>query len=201
MWERALTSAPCRINNPIIATFRAATGLPPSVQITSGLRISQQAACINDVQSQLSRASISAPQPVSVLRASSRGPYSVAVRSSVSPQSFWADTSAPQFSGGAMTVGLSVRGPIPVSEPDASQTIGSRFNGVVHVMNLARIKFRAINAASSPWRLFLVVRAREAPVVGQTMMRSLQRQAAGRHGRLPFKVCHAVFNGSHKSPT
>ena len=138
MWERALTSAPCRINNPIIATFRAATGLPPSVQITSGLRISQQAACINDVQPQLSRASISAPQPVSALRASSRGPYSVAVRSSVSPKSFWADTSAPQFSGGAMTVGLSVRGPIPVSEPDASQTIGSRFNGVVHVMTLAR---------------------------------------------------------------
>ena len=138
MWERALTSEPCRINNPIIATFRAATRLPPSVQITSGLRISQQAACINDVQSQLSLASISAPQPVSVLRASSRGPYSVAVRSSVSPKSFWADTSAPQFSGGAMTVGLSVRGPIPVSEPDASQTIGSRFNGVVHVMTLMR---------------------------------------------------------------
>ena len=140
MWERALASAPCRINNPIIATFRAATRLPPSVQITSGLRISQQAACINDVQSQLSLASISAPQPVSVLRASSRGPYSVAVRSSVSPKSFWADTSAPQFSGGAMTVGLSVRGPIPVSEPDASQTIGSRFNGVVHVMTLLRTK-------------------------------------------------------------
>ena len=138
MWERALTSAPCRINNPIIATFRTATGLPPSVQITSGLRISQQAACINDVQPQLSRASISAPQPVSVLRASSRGPYSVAVRSSVSPKSFWADTSAPQFSGGAMIVGLSVRGPIPVSKPDASQTIGSRFNGVVHVMTLGR---------------------------------------------------------------
>ena len=138
MWERALTSAPCRINNPIIATFRAATGLPPSVQITSGLRISQQAACINDVQPQLSRASISAPQPVSVLRASSRGPYSVAVRSSVSPKSFWADTSAPQFSGGAMIVGLSVRGPIPVSEPDASQTIGSRFSGVVHVMTPVR---------------------------------------------------------------
>ena len=138
MWEGALTSAPCRINNPIIATFRAATGLPPSVQITSGLRISQQAACINDVQPQLSRASISAPQPVSVLRASSRGPYSVAVRSSVSPKSFWADTSAPQFSGGAMIVGLSVRGPIPVSEPDASQTIGSQFNGVVHVMTLRR---------------------------------------------------------------
>ena len=146
MWERALTSAPCRINNPIIATFRAATGLPPSVQITSGLRISQQAACINDVQPQLSWASISAPQPVSVLRASSRGPYSVAVRSSVSPKSFWADTSAPQFSGGAMTVGLSVRGPIPVSEPDASQTIGSRFNGVVHVMTLVRTN-ESINKA------------------------------------------------------
>ena len=41
-----------------------------------------------------------------------------------------------------MIVGLSVRGPIPVSEPDASQTIGSRFNGVVHVMTLERIKLR-----------------------------------------------------------
>ena len=51
-----------------------------------------------------------------------------------------------------MTVGLSVRGPIPVSEPDASQTIGSRFNGVVHVMTLGRT-MAGINKTESAARM------------------------------------------------